>query len=76
MRTMRDFECVACGIVTEALRGTEVSQIMCPDCGGDAVEMLSAPTIRLEGVTGSFPGAADRWAKIREDNARIKSARA
>ena len=75
MRTLRDFGCVSCGTVTESLRDTETSQIMCPECCGDAVQLLCAPTVRLEGISGSFPGATEKWARIREDNARIKSQR-
>ncbi len=75
MRILRDFECVMCGIVTEKLCSETTYQIMCPDCGCDATALLSTPSVKLEGITGSFPGAHDKWAKIREDNARIKAAR-
>lgn len=76
MRIIKDFECVSCGVVTEALRDTETANITCPDCGSDAFAKLSTPSIKLEGISGSFPGAHHKWAKIREDNARIKAARA
>jgi len=75
MRTIRDFLCSDCGTVTEKLVNTDIRTIKCNECGGDAVEQLSMPTVRLEGITGAFPGAADRWARIREDNARIKAKR-
>lgn len=73
MRTIRDFLCGTCGQVSEKLVDSDYHTIECPECHGDAVEQLSMPTVRLEGITGSFPGAADRWARIREDNARIKA---
>lgn len=76
MRILRDFECVCCGWKDERLMETTISQITCPECGGDAVELLSAPTVKLEGISGDFPDAHAKWAKIREDNARIKAARA
>ena len=75
MRTMRDFICGDCGQLTEKLVDTEYRMIECPECDGDAVQQMGMPTVRLEGITGSFPGAADKWARIREDNARIKAAR-
>ena len=31
---------------------------------------LGAPRAKLEGITGSFPGAHDRWARIREEKHR------
>jgi len=76
MRTMRDFLCGHCGQLTERLTDTAYRAIECPECHGDAIEQLSMPTVKLEGITGAFPGAADRWARIREDNARIKRAKA
>lgn len=73
MRTIRDFLCGTCGKVSEKLVDSDYHSIECPECHGDAIEQMSMPTVRLEGITGSFPGAADRWARIREDNARIKA---
>lgn len=73
MRTMRDFRCTACGTVTERFIDTQACTIECPECNGEATQMMSMPTVRLEGITGSFPGAAEKWARIREDNARIKA---
>lgn len=75
MRTIRDFLCSHCGTVSEKLVDADFHTIECPECQGDAVEQLSMPTVRLEGVTGAFPGAHDRWARIREENARIKAKR-
>ena len=75
MRTIRDFLCGTCGQVSEKLVDSDYKTIECPECHGDAIEQMSMPTVRLEGITGSFPGAADRWARIREDNARIKANR-
>lgn len=75
MRTIRDFLCTKCGTVSEKLVNTDIRVIKCIECQGDAVEQLSMPTVRLEGITGAFPGAHDRWARIREDNARDKAKR-
>ena len=72
MRTIRDFLCSSCGVVSEKLIDSDSHCIECPECHGDAVEQLSMPTVRLDGTSGDFPGAHDRWARIREDNARIK----
>lgn len=76
MRVLNDFMCSNCGTVTERLVDTQYHTIKCPECHGDAVMMQAMPTVRLEGVTGDFPGASERWARIREENARMKAKRA
>ena len=73
MRTIRDFLCGTCGQVSEKLVDSDYKTIECPECHGDAIEQMSMPTVRLEGITGAFPGAHEKWARIREDNARIKA---
>ena len=75
MRILNDFICGHCGTVTEKLVDSEYRTIECPECQGDAVLLQAMPTVRLEGVTGDFPGAAERWARIREENARVKAKR-
>ncbi len=38
-------------------------------------KIIGMPRVALEGITGAFPGAHDRWATIREANARQKAAK-
>jgi hypothetical protein len=60
MKRLFDFQCICCDLVTEEY--TEYKTIsVCPECGGEAVKLISAPQIKLEGITGSFPGAYDAW---------------
>ena len=66
MKIMSDFLCDE-GHVTEALREDSVRTISCPMCGKDAVKAVSAPTIKLEGFTGAFLDAYDRWARVRAE---------
>ena len=75
MKIFLDFLCGSCGTVTEKLVDSDYKAIECPECQETAVRQMSMPTVKLEGITGSFPGAADRWARIREENARIKGKR-
>ncbi len=75
MRTIRDFVCSDCGQRVEKLVDVEYRTIECPECQGNAVQQMGMPTVRLDGTDPSFPGAYEKWARIREDNARIKSAR-
>jgi hypothetical protein len=42
----------------------------CPKCGMDADKIISAPHIYLEGITGSFPGAALTWEKRHKTSAK------
>ena len=66
MKRLFDFLCDE-GHVTEALREDSVRTISCPICGKDAVKSVSAPTIKLEGFTGAFPDAYDRWTRVRAE---------
>lgn len=86
MRRMRDLECKSCGRVTEFFRpDAEFDQIKatghhegieCPTCGGVEFEVQrSCPRAVLEGVTGAFPTAADRWATVHEQAARVGAKR-
>jgi len=75
VRTIRDFVCSDCGQRVEKLVDVEYRTIECPECQGNAVQQMGMPTVRLDGTDPSFPGAYEKWARIREDNARIKSAR-
>jgi len=71
MKLIRDFKC-DCGLTEELYVDSETTEIPCL-CGKTARRVIGMPRIALEGITGSFPGAHDRWARIREENARIKA---
>lgn len=71
---LNDFLCDNCDKLTEKLVDANTYRITCI-CGGIALKAMGMPRIKLEGVTGDFPGAHHRWATIREDNARIKGKR-
>lgn len=55
-----DFRCPD-GHVHEALVKSDVMALECPVCGLRAQRQLSAPLVKLEGVSGDFPGAALKW---------------
>lgn len=74
MKTLRDFKCRTCGEVTERFIQNNIEQTTCP-CGGLADRMIGMPTVALDGTNPDFPGAYDKWARIREDNAKIKNRR-
>ncbi len=72
MRTLRDFVCEKCGKVQERFIDSETIAVDCA-CGDVAKRQIGMPHVSLEGITGAFPGAHDRWARIREDRARINA---
>lgn len=67
---MYDFLCPDCGAKMEKLTKSDVVAITC-DCGGLMQKQLSAPPVRLDGTDPSLPGAYDRWARVREQHAKV-----
>ena len=71
-KLMRDFLCEHCGIEEERFIDASITQIPCPECGHTMIRLIGMPRVALDGTDPGFPGAYDRWAKIREDNAAEK----
>lgn len=42
----------------------------CPECGEIATRCIPAPRSQLEGISGAFPTAADKWEQRRESHMR------
>lgn len=57
-----DFLCPS-GHLQERFTSVETGTIDCQVCGTTAFRQLSTPRVKLEGVTGDFPGAAMKWEK-------------
>ncbi len=57
--------------MTEKLVDTNCREIEC-FCGGKAKRVMSMPRIDLDGTSGDYPTAYDRWANIREQNRKVK----
>jgi len=72
MRLLRDFRCDE-GHTTERFIDSEIVAIDCPECGKKAQKILSFGTIVLDGTNPDFPGAYDKWARVREQRARINA---
>lgn len=64
---MYEYLCSTCNTLVEELRKMDEREIpaVCPNCDSDARFIISAPRIDLEGISGDFPGAYDRWEKKR-----------
>jgi hypothetical protein len=75
MKILKDFKCDSCNKVQERFLDASVDTVAC-SCGDVAHRIISMPTISLDGTDDGFPGAYSKWARVREENARIKANRA
>jgi transcription elongation factor Elf1 len=66
MKRMFDFVCGDFH-VTECLIDDSIRTTTCKTCGQAAIRVVSAPRIALEGITGAFPDAADKWVRVRAE---------
>ena len=62
-----DFQCPV-GHRNEMFTEADVRSVQCPTCGKLAQRLIANPRAVLEGITGSFPGAAMTWEKRRESH--------
>lgn len=69
-RRLFEFQC-ADGHVSEALAYPETLEIHCRTCGEPARRIISPVRCKLEGITGAFPGAYDKWSRVHEEATRI-----
>ena len=69
MGLLFDFRCAA-GHTHEALVKSKTRTVKCETCGKPAQRLIPAARCNLEGVTGSFPSAAIKWEKKREEKMR------
>ena len=57
-----DFVCNI-GHSSEVFADDAIKQLVCPICGDVAHRVISKPRFKLDGVSGAFPTAADKWAR-------------
>jgi predicted nucleic acid-binding Zn ribbon protein len=65
MKVLNDFRCNKCAS-TEYFVDNDNSTTNCRVCGNVATKVISAINFQLEGRSGDFPTAADKWVKKRE----------
>ena len=72
-----EYKCVSCGLVRDELRNMDERETnsVCPVCQSEMWYKLSASQIRLEGVTGDFPGAHSKWEKVRRQKMQQEAKR-
>ena len=66
-----DFRCES-GHIFEAFVDSEVRKMQCKHCSLTAERIVSKPAISLEGWSGSFPGAANRFEKRHTDKLKAE----
>lgn len=66
MKRIFEFLC-SDGHISESLVDDSIRNAACKVCGKDAQRIVSSGMIKLEGITGSFPGAYDRWERVRAE---------
>lgn len=59
------FKCSHCDTTFDELTEYTNSHI-CPQCGNNADKVMTCPQIKLEGITGAFPGAYQSWERKRK----------
>lgn len=64
MKKLFDGRCPQ-GHVNEFWGELDETQV-CPDCGGDATRIITPVRFVLEGASGHFPTATQRWIKEHE----------
>lgn len=72
MKLLRDFLCPVCNKSTERYIDSETRMITC-ECGNDAARVIGMPRVKLEGITGAFPGAYHKWATDHEKRAKKRA---
>lgn len=71
MRAVYEFHC-KCGNKEDHYEDSSIREIPCENCGELMQRIISPPSLmKIDGAYGGLH--SDRWAKIREDNARRKA---
>jgi hypothetical protein len=65
MKRMYEFRC-SNGHTEEKFIDESVRDSTC-SCGEVSKRIVSMPAVKLEGVTGAFPGAYSKWERVRAE---------
>lgn len=69
-----DFQCSE-GHQQEYFVHSGVEHVECKVCGERAYRLISTPNIKLDGITGAFPTAMDKWARNHKQAAAVANAK-
>ncbi len=70
-RRLFDFRCNDSHI-TEAFVDVDTKEVRCGECGEIATRILSSPRLGLDPISGDFPSATARWAKMRAEKLALE----
>ena len=69
-----DYVCPT-GHTTEHFTSSMEEEITCPVCGLLSSRRISTPQVKLEGLSGDFPGAYRKWEAVRREKMTIENKR-
>lgn len=69
-----DFQCSE-GHTQEYFVHSDSKTVECKVCGERAYRVVSMPNFKLDGITGDFPTAYDKWARVHEQAAVVANAK-
>jgi len=61
-KRLYSFQCSSCDNSFDELTEYTIT-LKCPQCGGIATKIVNSVNVKLEGITGAFPGAYFAWEK-------------
>ena len=72
-----EYKCNKCQHIDEHLvkLDSRMEYQECSICGAKSSFKISTPRISLDGCSGDFPTAADRWVKLKEGKAKAEAKR-
>jgi hypothetical protein len=70
-RRIFEFVCKE-GHLSDKLVDSDCRATHCPICDQPAERIISTPMVKLEGVTGDFPGAAMQWERKRAEKIKAE----
>jgi hypothetical protein len=70
-RRLFDFECKNSHI-TEAFVDLDTKEVQCGECGEKATRIISPSRVYLDPISGDFPVATARWARMRSEKIALE----
>ncbi len=58
--------------ITESFVEVDTKEVQCSECGEVATRILSSPRLGLDPISGDFPSATARWAKMRAEKLALE----
>ncbi len=58
--------------ITESFVDVDTKEVQCSECGEVATRILSSPRLGLDPISGDFPSATARWAKMRAEKLALE----